>query len=226
MTLSSFKKHSKFSIIFLVILLYGFGAYFLGQSESLPKLEKFIKIKGVNTKSDIATPVDSPTPDEDTQTSSIIASYAKQCANTAIGFEISYPKDWFTTYDTEDLKCLYFAPYSFTVPKATDNFSTPIMVEISHPEAWGGLQKFYENPNDFQNVISVKNIEINGKAVEKIEALTTGAGLLPKNMRKISYLNFDNKAPLVITYQQTNPDEDYKEAEKIAEDMTRSLKRF
>lgn len=229
MTLSSFKKHTKLSFFIGLFILYGLGSYLLGNYRSdikIPSLDKLIKIKGVSTKNNIVMPIDSPVPFMDTQSTSIISSYVKQCSNTKYGFEVSYPNDWFTTYNTEDDKCLYFAPYAFTLPSSLSGFSTPIKLEIAAPEDWEGVVKFYENPNDFQNVLSTKNIAINGAAVEKIDAQTTGAGESAKNSTKLSFLYFDSKLPIVLTYQQSDAKENVEDYKKILEDMAASLKRF
>ncbi|MBI3397504.1 hypothetical protein HY045_03440 [Candidatus Woesebacteria bacterium] len=227
MTLSSFKKQSKFSIFLFLLVIYGLGSYLLGKgSFKLPNLNISNNIKGVSTKNGIVTPVDSPVPFADTQTTTIVSSYVKQCSNTKYGFEVSYPKDWFTTYDNEDQKCLYYAPYSFTLPGSLDNFQTPIKLEIPSQDDWPGVVKFFENPNDFQNVISVKNIAINGDAVERIEAQSTGAGSTAKNMAKLTFLYPHSKLPVVLTYQQTDTKENVAANKKILEEMTTSLKRF
>lgn len=227
MTLSSFKKHSKLSIILAILVLYGIGSYLLGSNSlKLPDFGKITNVKGEKTKNGIVTPLDSPAPFADTQTTTIISSFVKQCSNTKYGFEVSYPRDWFTTYDTDDQKCIYFAPYSFTLPGSLDNFQTPIKLEISSPEDWEGVVKFYENPNDFQNVISTKNIAINGDAVERIDAMSTGAGSTAKNMAKLTFLYPHSKLPIVLTYQQTDIQENVEVNKKILEEMATSLNRF
>lgn len=229
MTLSSFKKHTKLTFFIGIFVLYGVGSYLLGNYRSdikIPSLDKLIKVKGVSTKNSLVTPIDSPVPFSDTQSTSIISSYVKQCSNTKYGFEVSYPNDWFTTYNTEEDKCLYFAPYSFTLPGSLSGFSTPIKLEIAAPEDWDGVVKFYENPNDFQNVLSIKNIAINGAAVERVEAMTTGAGNSAKNFTKLSFLYSDSKLPVVLTYQQSDDKENAESYKRILEDMATSLKRF
>lgn len=214
-------------MIFLVV--YGVGSYVLGATGLLPKFTKLqneLKVKGTEDKKTIENPIDSPVPFTDTQSNSIESSMIKHCSNTKVGFEVVYPQDWFTTYNTDDQKCTFFAPYSFTVPQSTDNFSVPVKLEIHTPEEWPGVIKFYENPNDFQNVISTQNIEINGKAIEKITATTTGSGLTAKGLQKVSYLYMDSNHPLVFSYQQADEKEDASKNEKVLEDMVRSVKYF
>jgi hypothetical protein len=229
LTLSSFKNNSKFIFIISVLIIYGGVAYVLGATGFLPKFTKFqneLKVKGTADKKAIQNPIDSPVPFSDSQSTSIESSMIKHCSNTKLGFEVVYPQDWFTTYNTDDQKCTYFAPYTFTVPQTTDNFSVPIKVEPHTPDEWPGVIKFYENPNDFQNVISTQNIEINGKAVEKITALTTGTGLAAKGLQKMTYLYLDTDLPLVFSYQQVDAKEDAGKYEKILEDMVRSVQYF
>lgn len=186
----------------------------------------FSKVKGISTNKVMETPLNSPVPFADTQTPSISASYIKLCANTFYSFEIAYPKDWFTTYNSDHEKCMYFAPYSFVLPQDITNFTATIKITIVDPKDWPGTAKFFENPNDFQNIISTKNISVNGKAVERIEAETTGTAQNEKGFSKISYLFQDSEKPAVISYQQVARDEDVSANEKILEDMVASFRYF
>ena len=185
-----------------------------------------IKVKGAKSQNQLDSPVDSPVPFADTQSATITASFVKLCANTVYGFEVSYPKDWFTTYNTEDQKCTYFAPYSFVVPFDTANFLVPIKIEVLNPADWLGNVRFYENPNDFQNVISAQNIEINGKSVKKIQLTATGEGQIKKGLVNTTYLIFDDKNPTVISYQQTDEKEDTQTARKVLEEVVSTIRYF
>jgi hypothetical protein len=209
-------------IIFLTV--YGLGFYHLGKNSSLVNI---LKVKGAFTeKSTIETPLDSPVPFADTQTSTITASFVKLCPNTVFGFEVSYPKDWFTTYNTEDQKCTFFAPYSFIVPYETSNFLAPIRLEIIGAADWLGNVRFYENPNDFQNIVSSENIEINGKGVKKIEATSTGQGSIERGFAKTTYLVFHEQNPIVVTYQQLEKNENVEANKKVVEEIVSSLRYF
>lgn len=229
MTLSSFKNSSRISFIAIFLVIYGVGAYTLGATGFFPrfvKLQKELQVQGVADRKAAQNPIDSPVPFTDTQSTSIESSSVKHCSNTKLGFEVVYPQDWFTTYNTDEQKCTYFAPYTFTVPEAADNFAVPIKLETHTPEDWPGVVQFYENPNDFQNIISTQNIEINGRSVEKVTATTTGVSLIPKGFRKITYLYLDSNLPIAFTYQQVDSKEDIVKSGKILEDMVRSLQYF
>lgn len=206
--------------------LYGLGFYLLGSTSIKQNVASLMNVRGLSTKAGPASPVDSPIPAADTQTNSIIASYVKLCSNVTYGFSISYPKDWFTTYNSDDQKCNYFAPFSFTVPANTDIQFTPIFLQVIKPQDWQGTVSYYQNPNDFQNVLSVQNIEINGRSVQKVKAQTTGKGSTTKGFSKMTFLISNAQNPIIIVYQQQDSKEDTAASEKVLEDMTSSLQYF
>lgn len=212
--------------VVLFLGIYGSGFYLLGKTSIKENAINLLKIKGISTQKSLQAPIESPIPATDSQSASIIASYVKLCSNATYGFEVSYPKDWFTTYNTDDQKCRYFAPYSFSVPQDTDVQFSPIYLEIIGPDAWGSTVKYYQNPNDFQNIISVQNLEFNGRLVQKIKASLTGRDEAARGFSKVSYLISDSRNPIVIVYAQQDSQENVTSAEKITEDIASSLKYF
>lgn len=226
LTLSSFKKHSRLTLLIVFLAVYALAFYLLGATSLKSNLANLLRVKGVATQKDIKSPLESPIPAADSQSASIISSYVKLCSNATYGFEISYPKNWFTTHNTDDQKCTYFAPYSFTVPYATDIQFTPIYIEVVKPLDWVGTQNYYTNPNDFQNILSIQNMEIGGKAAQKVKASLTAKNPATKGFSKVSFLILDSESPLVLTYQQQDAKEDVAASEKVLEDLARSLKYF
>lgn len=203
--------------------VYALVFYLLGSTSIKQDLAGFFKVQGVSIKAGPDAPITSPDPANDIQENTIIASSVKLCSNATYGFQLSYPNDWFSTYNTDDQKCYYFAPFSFTVPADTDIQFTPIILQAIKPEDWGGTQSYYQNPNDFQNVNTVENLEIAGRSVQKIMATQTGKGTTTKGFAKMSFLIQDAKNPIVISYQQQDAKENPIVNEKILEDMARSL---
>ncbi|GEM_PF-3162516 len=226
LTLSSFKKHSKITLVITFMGVYALGFYLLGSTSIKQNVASLLNIRGASTKAGPTSPINSPIPAADTQSASIIASYVKLCSNATYGFSVSYPKDWFTTYSNDNQKCNYFAPYSFTVPTATDIQFTPISLQVIKPEEWQGTVGYYQNPNDFQNVVSVQNIEVNGRSVQKVRAQTTGKGSTTKGFSKVTFLIYNAQNPIIIVYQQQDAKEDTAANEKILEDMAKSLQYF
>lgn len=231
MTLTSFKNRSKLSLLVVLMLLYGLSAFLLGLSEKNGYLGKVKNIFYANrntnrNKSTLAVPIDSTESLSGKQSGSVIGSYVKLCSNTDYSFEISYPKDWFTTYNSDEEKCTYFAPFSFTLLSDPNANTLPIKIEVAKPENWEATVKFYENPNDFQNILSSQNIEINGKSVLKIRAQIKSDGEARSGFTKTSYLVFNFRLPLVFTYQQIAESDNVQEFEKNLEDMVRSLNYF
>lgn len=204
-------------------MAYGTGFYLLGKNSNLVAN---LKVKGATTNKTLESPLESPVPFADTQSSTITASYVKLCANTVYGFELSYPKDWFTTYNTDSEKCTFFAPYSFVVPYETASFIVPIRLEVLKPEEWLTNIKFYENPNDFQNIITSQTVEIGGKSAKLIEATATGQGQIKRGFAKTTYMIFDGAVPIVTTYTQIEESENVEANKKVLEEITTSVKYF
>ena len=222
MTLAKFKKSLKFSSVIIFLTVYGLGFYLLGKNSSLVNV---LKVQGAKTESKIQSPVQSPLPFADTQTATITASSVKLCANTVYAFEVSYPKDWFTSYNLEDQKCTFFAPYSFVVPQDTTNFIAPISIQVLNPQDFLGTVKYFQNPNDFRNVLSTQNVEIAGKSTEKIELTSTGQGS-PRGFVQTVYLVYDDLKPMVISYQQTEEGEDIAKNKESLEEVVSTMKFF
>ncbi|MBI3282886.1 hypothetical protein HYZ70_02310 [Candidatus Curtissbacteria bacterium] len=223
MTLANFKRSLKLVLAGIFLAVYGLGFYLLGKN---PGIGGALKVRGASTQDTIETPLESPVPFADTQTSTITASYVKLCANTVHGFDLSYPKDWFTTYNTEDERCTFFAPYSFIVPQDTSNFIAPIRLEVLKPEDWLGNVKFYENPNEFQNIITSQTVEIAGRSVVKIEAISTGQDQTPGGFAKTTYMIFDGANPILARYLQTKEDENLEANKKVLEEIVTSIRYF
>ena len=157
MTLKKLKIVLKVGAVSFVVFIYGLASFALGRS--LPK-NISEQIKEARTQSSLRSQIEEPQPYSDTQSSQVIASYVKLCSNTAFSFQLSYPKDWFTTYNDKQDQCTYFAPYSFVVPPYIEHDIAPIHVETVSADEWQTTVKLYENPNDFQNVISSKNVDL------------------------------------------------------------------
>lgn len=224
MTLAAFKRNLKLFTVVTFLLSYGAVFFTLGKYQ--PGLSQYFTIKQTPIQQNTKESLEKPLPFVDTQSAKVISSFVKLCSNTLYGFEFAYPKDWFTTYDTQEQKCTLFAPFSFIVPGQLDNPFVPIKVEVVKTENWLETTKFYENPNDFQNILSVQNIEINSRLIHKVRAESTGGALIPRGLSKISFLIFDAKAPLVFTYQQLEESEKVEDTEKILEEMASTLRYF
>lgn len=218
MTLDSFQKLLKLAFLTFMLVAYGGLTFYLGKNFKKPTP----KVQGIK-QNVIKAPIDSPVPFADAQSTNLIGSYVKICANTTYAYEVSYPKDWFSSYNQDQEKCQFFAPYSFVVPKDTANFKIPIKLEIIRLDDWETTVKFHENPNDFYNVLTVENVEIVGRPAKKIESQSTP--LSPEQgMTKTTYLVFDNQKPLIATYQQISKDEDPSQGKQVLYEMVRSLK--
>lgn len=219
MTLKNLKRNLKIALVGTSVILYSGLFYVLGRNS-------------ISLKNLIAGPpenqnqkIDRPAPATDTQIGQVIASQVKLCANATYGFEVSYPSNWFTTYDNDRQKCTLFAPYSFVALPQGDN-DIPIKIEVIRPEEWLDTVKFHTNPNDFWNIASVANMEIGDKSAVKVESVATSAGKTPKGFVKITFLVLTPQNPLAIYYQQQDQNEKVEELKTTLEEMVRGLRFF
>lgn len=199
MTLGVLKQKLTKGLVVGLLIFYGLSLYVLGKYDPINRLfkSKVGSIQKVTNSS-----LEKPLPYADSQTPEVIASQVKLCANTVYGYQLVYPGDWFTTYNSDDQKCRFFAPYSFVIPSLVEDSFVPIEVEVIYSQQWENTVKFYENPNEFYNVLSSQNIEINEKSVKKIETASTGSTAIPRGFVKVTYLVYDAKTPLRISYVQ------------------------
>lgn len=182
--------------------------------------------KKAKIQNKIVQPTDTNLPYADNQSSNVISSFVKLCSNTSYSFEVSYPKDWFTTYNSDNQKCTYFAPYSFVIPQNLDLPFVPIQIEVIPSEKWLETVKFHQNPNDFQNVLSSQNMQINDKSAVLVKAETTGNGSVQKGLVILSYLIFNSNNPVILSYHQIDQKENTKLYEDILSQMASSLSFF
>lgn len=224
MSLARLKLSLKLLILSIFLALFATAFFWLGKSSNNTDETDIKGTATINQTFD--SPIESPIPAADTQTATITASSVKLCANTVFSFELSYPKEWFTTYNIENERCQFFAPYSFILPYETSNFLIPIRLEVTKPEDWLGNVKFHENPNDFQNVVTSQTLEIDGKSAKKIEATSTGQDSIPRSFVKITYLIFNAEFPIIVRYQQIEAEEDVEANKKVLEEIVTSIRFF
>lgn len=222
MTLAKFKFRLRVAALMLVLVVYGGGLFLLGKYSSY----KSPQVQGATTSVEPSKDkIERPQPEIDVQSGTVISSQVKLCSNTQIGFQLSYPKDWFSTYNLEKDKCLFFAPFSFVVPQNPDYDFTPVKIEPIKTTDWEQTVSFFENPNDFQNVVSVQNMEVDGRSVKKIEALSAGRDE-NQPLAMLTFLIPDSKSPLVVRYKQQDPKEDSEKLKKQLTDIVASIKYF
>jgi len=226
LSLHKFKKHLKFSSIAVFLLSYAVVFYVLGSQKSIQGIINSSELNNNGNENSLDLPINSPVPYADTQTGRVIASYVKLCSNIVHSYEVSYPKDWFTSYSEQSQECAFFAPYAFVVPADTSDFFVPVKLEVHSILDWPNLQKLYLNPNDFQNIVSVENKEIDGKPVTKVKTTATGNGSQKRGLLGVTYLIFDVEKPVVVSYLQLDETEDIGKTEEGLDEIASSFKYF
>jgi hypothetical protein len=221
LTLTKLKKNFKVASVVAIFSLYSLGLFLLGQKYDALDIGK----NSNSPPEEIVERIQKPLPQDNSQSAQVLSSYVKLCANTTSSFQLSYPKDWFTTYNQKEEECKFFAPYSFVLPASPDDDFTPITIKFIDKDAWEQTLKDLQNPSELFNIISTKNLEVNGKPIKYIEAQSTGS-LKPKGFVRVTYLIFDSAKPVEISYNQLNEKEDIKTAEDVLKSLVDSFKYF
>ncbi len=226
MTLTKFKYNIKVVGLLFFILIYTGIIFYVGRNSNKTLLTAADTDWQEQTQS-VQSKIENPQGQENAvQSSQVLASYIKLCSNTALGFELAYPKDWFTSYNDSKDQCMYFAPFSFVLPQVLDQEITPVSIKIVKTDEWDDTVKLFQNPNEFYNVNVSNNLEINGRPATQIKSKTTGSGILQRGLTRTVYLIFDSKTPIIISYSQLEEKDDTDQYEKILEEMVNSLKFF
>lgn len=220
MTLVKFKGHLKFLIFAGAFLAYSMSLVVIGTR--LGPITQKVEIKKINKEASI---LKKPLPEENIQSAKVLASHVKICANTVFSFELTYPKDWFTTYDTKDKECTLFAPYSFVAPQNPELEIVPITLKIIPKDEWETTVKSAQTPTELFNIIKSQNLQINERPANYLESSSTG-GSTTKGFMKITYLIFDSERPVEISYSQQTQLENINDYKKVLEDMVNSLKLY
>lgn len=223
MTLHKFQKVIKGGFVLLVIAVYGAVAFSVGK---VAANDTSTEVKEVKSGSNGKQIIQNPIPSTDFQSNEIMSSSVKLCSNTHYGFEISYDSNWFTTHNSEDQKCTFFAPYSFVVPEFIEGNFAPVNLEVIEPDNWLSTLQFYENPNDFYNINSSQNIEFNGRLIKKIKTTATGSGSTPRGYSAVHMLLFDGEKPIRLSYTQLEENDDINSIESKLLDMVGNIKYF
>ena len=202
-------------------LLYSLSIFMLGQRFTSLNVGE----NPIDLPKETVERIQKPLPQDDTQTAQVLSSYVKLCANTTNSFQVSYPKEWFTTYNQKQDECTYFAPYSFVLPESPEANFTPITIKPIEKDAWEQTLSELQNPSELFNIISSKNLEINGRAIKYIKAESTG-NIRPKGLLRISYLIFDSNKPVEISYNQLEEKEDVENYEDVLKNFVDSFGYF
>lgn len=221
MKLAAIKQSAKLFTVVAFFGLYSVGLVVVGIEYGKNTLNSNSEEQDTETSGALMR----PQVQEEVQSAEVLASNVKLCANTAASFEITYPNEWFTTYNNKEEECMHFAPYSFVLPGAPDDYFSPITVKIIPKDEWEATVDAQKNPTDIFSVINFKNLEFDSKPAKYIEAISTGSSV-QKGFYKITYLIFNSEAPLEITYLQQTQDDDTSSYRKALEDMAKSVRYF
>lgn len=152
----------------------------------------------------------------------------KVCTNTAVGFAIEYPADWFTTQRRPADACARFDPERFTIPfdanLATADVPTAVMI-LARVGSYGEVLLTSTNAKD-EKVIARADVTVAGRPAVRVEVeQTADKELTPKGTRVyFTIVDRDGFAYVVVVVGKPGEDERYARYRAVLDRMVPTLR--
>lgn len=145
------------------------------------------------------------------------AGETSSCTNGEAGYALEYPADWHTNEGDGVAPCSFFEPEPFEVPEATEFF--PAVSVSREPVA---AEQVVEGPDPTREVLEREETEVAGRRAFRMEARTTGEGLLDAGVRYHQVVvDVEGESLILSTYDLE--DRDYERNREVLDGMVDSL---
>ncbi len=122
---------------------------------------------------------------------------SEECHNPELGYTVSHPADWHTNPGDVLEPCRVFDPEPIELEEGTEiPFSLAVSVSVAQPP----IEQMRELLRDDRGleVRSIEETEVDGRPALRVDAVGTGAALLPEGMRRLAYLVDGGERTLVF----------------------------
>lgn len=144
---------------------------------------------------------------------------AASCTNDDGGFSVEYPADWHTNEEGPAPACTFFDPEPIEVPEATDFFGAAVTA-TRQPVA---AEEVLEGVDPSREVLEREVIQVGGQRAFRMEAESTGEGLLDAEIRYYQVVvAVDGESIILATYDFE--EDDYERNREVVDRMAESLR--
>jgi hypothetical protein len=141
------------------------------------------------------------------------------CTNEEAGFRVDYPADWYTNDETGPVQpCTFFDSEPFEVPVATEFFGAAVAVSRQPVAA----EEILEGVDPTREVLEREETEVAGQRAFRMEAESTGDGLLDAGVRYYQVVVAVNGESLILATYDLD-EQDYERNREVVDEMADSL---
>jgi hypothetical protein len=144
------------------------------------------------------------------------------CTNSALGFSIGYPRNWYTTYRFPEQACRWFDPYRLRLIAETDGFLTALE---AHVERGSFAEAAYENPAG-ERIVFREQIVVNGRQAVRFEMEPTDIELYPNGTRVYRYVIDLGEKGAFFVETRSRPGIDYTADKRVVDKVVQTLQVF
>ncbi|MEC4818238.1 MAG: S-layer homology domain-containing protein [Scytonema sp. PMC 1069.18] len=145
-------------------------------------------------------------------------SLGQRCTNDQIGYAVSYPNNWQTNSGEVVNQCEVFDSESIQLEPYTEDFDEAVYFDLEKVS----FDRLANPDSRSANVISRREITIDGRQAVVIETEATGFGLLPEGRLSYKYvIDFGDRTLVATTYDV--PNQDYQRNKQVLDRMVDSL---
>jgi hypothetical protein len=141
------------------------------------------------------------------------------CTNSALGFSIGYPRDWYTEYRFPDQACRWFDPFRFRLIAETDAFLTALE---AHPEQVPFAAAAFENRAG-QQVVFWEQTVVNGRQGVRFEMESTDVSVYPEGTRIYRYVVDLGEKGVFVVETRSRPGIDFGAAKGVVDEVVHTL---
>ena len=141
------------------------------------------------------------------------------CTNSALGFSIGYPRDWYTDYRFPDQACRWFDPFRFRLVAETDAFLTALE---AHPERVPFAEVSSENRAG-QQIVFWEQTVVNGREGVRVEMESTDVSVYPEGTRIYRYVVDLGEKGVFVVETRSRPGTDFAADKGVVDEVVHTL---
>lgn len=144
------------------------------------------------------------------------------CSNTAVGYAIGHPSDWFTASTTAENECRWFDRREFTLREGTEGPTTDLVALPLDRDFEEQLRLLGAGPDE--RLVAQTDMTIAGHRAVRFEIVQEGEGFFPQGTRFYGYLIDGGEVALLVETIHTGAEDDYEDNRPIVDQAAATVR--